>query len=150
DIARYSPIGLVMALGASWDELRQRAAKREAEGRPAKGGMADLYEMVTTAGGSVPLIYQTKRVARSVSRGDWGGLGIQQAETAIPAYSTLRDVYKGHEGAIRRAAPWLEQYLGPQQRDVLGRVAPDQGFWAQALHFRQGEISPVLDEMLKH
>jgi hypothetical protein len=134
DVMRFSPPGVVMSMGATWDYYTN-------EKSPGKGtikdAMSDLYHALMPAAESLPFMQNPKRIIDPRA----------QMAKLIPAYSTVRDFYRGNQSTIGKAVPPARWLFGQKGADVLGRQSPDQGFIKTVLHVRSGQPSVALDEL---
>lgn len=134
DVMRFSPPGVVMSMGATWDYYTN-------EKSPGKGtikdAMSDLYHALMPAAESLPFMQNPSRIFDPKA----------QAAKLIPGYSTVRDVYRGNQSTIGQAVPPARWLFGQRGADVLGRPTPDQGFVNTVLHIRHGQPSVALDEL---
>jgi hypothetical protein len=150
DIARFSPPGLIMALGATYDNMSGHHPKKE-QGTP-ETVMGDLAQTLGEIADKLPLAqgFETgsKLLKKDDRLGELKDIGLNQATALVPGYSTVRDVFKGHESAILEKLPFVDKALGPQKRDPLGHVPEDKGYLGQVLHYQTAKENPVAEEML--
>ena len=136
DVMRYSPVGAVMAMGATFDYLTNGAGHGKDEGT-IKDAMSDLYHTLLPSVESLPLAQNPSRIFDAKA----------QAAKLLPGYSTLRDIYRGDQTTIGNAVPPARWLFGQSPPDVLGRAPKDQGYLNTVLHVRDGQPSPALEEL---
>jgi GGDEF domain-containing protein len=139
DVLRYSPVGAVMAMGATYDYLAHGQGVSKDEGT-FKDAMHDLARSLVPAVETLPLAQNPGRIIDPKA----------QAAKLLPGYSTVRDVYRGNESTIGKAVPAAGWLFGRSAPDALGRRRADPGYLGTVLHVRKGEPSRVLDELDKH
>jgi hypothetical protein len=132
NIARYSPLGLLMAIGATIDDLRQQGEHAEAKGKEGMPWHESVAYGIGDEVARLPLLQNVDSLMKMLKPGQRkegaseGVAGV--VGPIVPGYATLRDIYKGNEQAIRRQFPSVNQAAEKLGARPLEQVKPDLGY----------------------
>lgn len=129
DVARYSPIGLIMAAGATFDELSHDKDN---------DALTAAVKVVAKGASNLPMFSQTTdlvKTAQALAEGKASVPGIggaigkslltRTAPTMIPAYATVRDVKGGIEQSDKYVAGPLGKMMHVQNQLTEPRSADE-------------------------